>query len=59
MFEIENGPGQPVLGGDKYKIKTVAPWAISSICSILNFSDSHNRQRMLVASRASCDKFGG
>ena len=31
---------------------------MASICSILNFSDCHNRQRMSVESRAS-DKFWG
>ena len=34
------------------------PRAIALICSILNFNDCHNRQRMSVASRAS-DKLGG
>ena len=34
------------------------PWAIASICSILNVNDCHKRQHMSVASRAS-DKLGG
>ena len=51
-------PGQLILGEGKYKITASGPWTIASICSILNFSDCHNRQSMSVASRAS-DKFWG
>ena len=42
-------------GGASKKLQTVAPWAIASIYSTLNFNDCHNRQRMAVAS----DKFRG
>ena len=54
----------PIAQGNQFqvgaskKLQTEGLRAIASICSILNFSDCHNRQRMLVASRAS-DKFGG
>ena len=40
------------------QVKNYRQWAISSICSIFNVSDCHNRHRMSVASWAS-DKFVG
>ena len=56
--------GCPIAKGSRFqvgaskKLQTVATWAIASICSILNFNDCHNRNRMSVASRAN-DKLGG
>ena len=63
------GPGLdtndcPIARGNRFwvgaskKLQTMAPWAIASICSISNFNDCHNRQRISVASRAS-DKLRG
>ena len=44
--------------GASKKLQPVPPWTIASNCSILNFSDCHNRQRMWVAKREN-DKFVG
>ena len=56
--------GCPIARGNRFqvgaskKVQTVATMAIASICSFSNFNDCHNRNRMVVASRAS-DKLRG